>query len=262
MVTSLKEVWQFRELLFNLVRRELKVKYRNSVLGFLWSLLNPLLMMLVFAFVFGFIFQARGIGAIPNLPIFLLTGLLPWFFFNLSLSSSAASIVNAGPLIKKVYFPRILIPLASVLANLVNFALDLLVLFGFLIVFEVPFLSDLWLLPFVILLQLVLVCGFSLIIAVSNVYFRDVEHLITVVLLLWFYGTPIIYPLEAVPERFLFFFKLNPLAGLVMMYRNILYQPQPLGLRTILYVVSFSVLALLFGYWLFTRYEPYFAEEV
>lgn len=262
MTTALKELWEFRELLVNLVRRELKVKYRNSVLGFLWSLLNPLLMMLVFAFVFGFIFQARGIGAISKLPVFLLTGLLPWFFLNLSLTSAAGSIVNSAPLIKKVYFPRLLIPLASVLANLFNFLLELLVLFGFLVFFKVPFWKFLWFLPVVVVIQLLLVSGFSLLISVSNVYFRDIEHLITVVLLLWFYGSPILYPLEAVPERFLFIYKLNPMTGLIMMYRNILYHAQLPGLRLSLYVAGFSVLVLMLGYWLFTRYEPYFAEEV
>lgn len=258
----MKEIWQFRELLANLVRRELKVKYRNSVLGFLWSLLNPLLMMLVFAFVFGFIFRARGVGVIPKLPVFLLTGLLPWFFFNLTLSGSAASVVSAASLIKKVYFPRILIPLASVLANLVNFALELLVLFGFLIFFKVPFLKYVWLLPFIVAVELILVCGFSLIISTSNVYFRDIEHLISVVLLLWFYGSPIIYPMEAVPARFLFFYKLNPMTGLVLMYRSILYYSRLPGLKISLYVVGFSLFVLVLGYWLFTRYEPYFAEEV
>jgi ABC-2 type transport system permease protein len=262
MIANLKEIWQFKELLANLVRRELKVKYRNSVLGFLWSLLNPLLMMLVFAFVFGFIFRARGVGAIPKLPVFLLTGLLPWFFFNLTLSGSAASVVNAASLIKKVYFPRILIPLASVLANLVNFALELLVLFGFLVFFKVPFLKYIWLLPIIVAVELILVCGFSLIIATSNVYFRDIEHLISVILLLWFYGSPIIYPVEAVPERWLFFYKLNPMTGLVLMYRSILYYSRLPGLKISLYVIGFSLLVLGLGYWLFTRYEPYFAEEV
>jgi ABC-2 type transport system permease protein len=267
---ALTELYQYRELLANLVKRELKVKYKRSVLGFFWSFLNPLLTMLVFTFVFSFILRIQppknSLG-MSSFPMFLLAALLPWNFFSLTLGGAVGSIVYNSNLIRKVYFPKEILPISLGLANLVNFFFELLVLFLFLLILGYPFLGNLHYLVLIVLIELTFIVGISLIFAFLNVYFRDVQHFVGIILMVWFYATPIIYSETMIPSVWRglpvgTMLKANPLTALVLSYRDVLYFGHPPSPILLAYSALVSAATLLLGYALFKRYEPNFAEEV
>lgn len=252
------EIYRFRYFLRNMVVRDLKVRYKGSALGFLWSLMNPLLMMLVLSLVFSVAFKI----SMPHYPIFLLCGLLPWNFFAVSVSNATGSVVGQAGLLKKVAFPREILPLASILANLVHFGIGLLILFIFLIAFKIPLGLPVVTLPLVIFLQVVFVLGFSLILSSLNVFYRDVQQILEVLLLIWFYLTPVFYSLSMIPGRFHRLYLLNPMASLVTMYRALLFENRWPSANVILAGVAISALAFLMGNFVFRKYTFRFAEEL
>ena len=264
MISYFKKLIAYRELLFSLTKKELKVKYRGSVLGFFWSLLNPVLMMLVYSFVFSMILRQ----GIQEFAIFLLCALLPYNFFSNSVNYGSGSIISNANLVKKIYFPKEIIPLSIVLSNLINFLLELIVLFIVLSIFKYKFYTYLYLLPVIILVQLFFVSGISMLISALNVFFRDLQHLISILMLVWFFATPIIYPLSMVPERFQFWMQLNPMAVFATYYRNIFYFVKyPEGLywpdfKIILICLTVTFLFFFVGYFAFKKLELRFAEEV
>jgi lipopolysaccharide transport system permease protein len=269
MINRLKELIRYRELITNLVIRDLKVRYKNSVLGILWSLLNPLAMMAVFTIVFTFMMPNN---TIQKFPVFVLCALLPWNFFRDSVMVSIGSIVNNAPLIKKVYFPREVLPLSVVLSNLVNFFLALIVLFAMLIAFRVRLTAWALLLPLVIFTQVLFVLGLGLMLSTADVFYRDTAMIMEVVMLAWFFVTPVFWDITILPRHRLVFgldldihrltYILNPMASFISTYRVILYQgarPAPdFFLRTFVT----SLLTLIIGYWVFIRHSKVFAEEV
>ncbi|MCA1691739.1 MAG: ABC transporter permease [Actinobacteria bacterium] len=192
-IPAVREVWRYRELLGALVHKELKVKYKNSFLGFLWSLLRPLCQLLIYWLVLGKFLRSN----IPNFGFYLFSGLIAWDLFGSTLSSATTSIVSNAGLIKKVYFPREILPLASVGAGLVHFALQLVVVFGVFLTFRFDFFGpNLALLPVAIVALVAFLVAMSLLLSAANVYLRDVQHLIEVLLLFWFWLTPIVYPVN------------------------------------------------------------------
>ncbi len=219
MFQGLRELFSYRSLLKNLVKRDLKVRYKSSVLGFLWSLLNPFLMMVVFTVVFSRILRFN----IPNYPAFLMTGFIPWLYLATSLSQSVQSVLGSRSLLGKVYFPREALPLSTVLSNLVNFLLALIPLGIFLLALGVRPGWKVLALPGVIGVQALLVAGLALFLSALNVKFRDLGVILEVVLMAWFYLTPVFYSMtqvvEWVPPRFLRLYMLNPMTGLVLAYR-------------------------------------------
>ena len=264
-----KELWDYRYLLYNLVIRDLKARYKNSALGILWSLFNPLLMMLVFTWVFTVMVPNKSIQAFP---VFFLCGLLPWNYFTGALVSSTASVVNNAHLIKKVYFPREVLPISAVLSNLVHFLIALIVLFALMLGFRIPLSKWLLLLPLVILIQTIFISGMGLILSTVNVFYRDVQHILEVLLLAWFFLTPIFYPIDILPRSYqlggisIDVWRLmriiNPMASIIATYRDILYWGRMIGLdflaRTALTALGFLVIGLI----VFHKYSPVFAEEV
>lgn len=259
MIARLQELFGFRELVWALVVRELKVKYKNSVLGFLWSLLNPVLTMLVFTFIFSFVFRA----GIKDFPLFFLTGLLPWNFFALSLNRATTSMIESSNLIKKVYFPREVIPISILITNLINFGLELVVLFVFLLAWGYFFLPFLPVVLLAIVLLFLFAGGLALVLSAATVYFRDLQQLVPLGVMIWFYGTTVIYPLEFVPAsvRTLLAY-LNPMNPLISLFRGSLYGLQWPRWQILVYcaVVATAVFAL--GYLLFTRLARELAKEV
>jgi ABC-type polysaccharide/polyol phosphate export permease len=265
----LRDLYSYRELIYNLVVRELKARYKNSALGFVWSLLNPLAMMIVFTIVFGLLLPN---SQIEKYPIFLLCGLIPWNFFSSSVMGSVGSIVDNGNLVKKVYFPREALPMAGVLANLVNFLLAFTVLFAVLIIFRANFSPWLWLLPAVILIQTAFILGIAFFLSAINVFYRDTIMIIDVVMLAWFFLTPIFYTIELVPatleiggmvldlRRLVYI--LNPMASIINMYRDLLYWGYRTDLDFFLRTAATSFAVLIVGYWFFARYSGRFGEEV
>jgi len=271
-VAHLNDLWAYRELLRNLTIRDLKVRYRNSALGVLWSLGNPLLMMLVYTFVFTVMtgYSART----ENFPVFVLCGILPWNFFSASVIGAIRSIVDNASLVGKVYFPRENLPISVTLANLVNFLLALIVLFGLMAVSGIPFTKWILLLPAVIAVQVIFIIGFSLIMATANVFYRDTQVIMEVVMMAWFFLTPILYPVTILPREYYIQWLgitvdvwrwvniLNPMASIIATYRVILYSGAPpdpyFFIRTLL-----TALAMLgIGALIFYHYSRRFAEEV
>jgi len=269
MKERLAELFRYRELVLNLVIRDLKVRYKNSVLGFLWSLLSPLAMMMVFTIVFTFMMPNNNI---EKFPVFVLCALLPWNFFRDSVMRSITSIVGNASLIKKVYFPREVLPLSVVLSNLVNLLLALLVLFAMLFIFRIKLTVWALLLPLVIFTQLLFTLGLGLIAATANVFYRDTRMIMNVVMQAWFFLTPIFYPIDILPKHRLVLgfdlnihrlaYILNPMASLIATYRVILYHGARPAVDFFLRTFITSLLMLIIGYLIFMRYSRVFAEEV
>jgi lipopolysaccharide transport system permease protein len=258
-----REVWAYRDLLLNLVQRDLSVRYRRSVLGFMWSFLNPLLMMLVFTIVFMVVKPL----SVRSYPLFVLAGLLPWNFTAGALSAAVRSITGSANLIDKVYFPREVLPLAAVLSNLVNFLLSLVVFIPLAWLLGGRFSEWTLALPLVILVHVVLVTGLALLLSTLNVFYRDTELVLDVAITAWFFLTPIFYELELLPNQLLGFdvwrvvYTLNPMATLVTDYRYILLYEYPVIRHTLISFVTGLVL-LAVGWFVFRRFSPSFAEEV
>jgi ABC-type polysaccharide/polyol phosphate export permease len=269
MGAKLAELIRYRELVKNLVLRDLKARYKNSVLGFLWSLLNPLLTMIVFTVVFTFMMPNNRIA---KFPVFLLCALLPWNFFQTAVMGCVGSIVNNAALVKKVYFPREVLPLSTVLSNFVNFLLALVVLFGMLFLFRVSLTKwALWL-PFVMAVQLILTLGLGLLLATANVFYRDTGVIMGVLLQALFFLTPVFYPIDILPtQRYVaglnlnihrLTYILNPMASIISSYRVILYHGAPPALDFMLRTLATAIAVLALGYWVFGRYSGAFGEEV
>lgn len=261
---ALRELWLYRDLLINLVQRDLAVRYRRSALGFLWSFLNPLLMMLVFYIVFMVVKPQQ----VRNYQLFVLTGLLAWNFLAGSLSGGVRSITSNANLIEKVYFPREILPLAVVLANLVNFLLSLAVFIPLAWLLGADF--SLWTLtlPAVIAVQLVLVLGLALFVSALNVFYRDTEVVLDVALTAWFFLTPVFWQLELLPNRafgiidvWRLEYTLNPMATIITDYRYILLYHYPV-IRHTLISLAMGLLLLAGGWLFFRRTAPVFVEEV
>ena len=277
-----REVWRYRELLLNLVRKELKVKYKNSALGFVWSLLNPALYLVVFYVVFQLVLKA----GIPDFAIFLLSGLLPWNLFSTSLGAACQSIVGNASLVGKVWFPREILPLAAVGAALVHFFLQASVLVAALLVFR--YAPSPAYLPGALLALLVLVllaAALGIVLAAVNVPLRDTGHLLELTLLAWFWVTPIVYQYQALGDRLGGWALLNPMTPVVLSFQRALYGERQvtaggasrLGstttgilpdesvlwyLRNVAVLGVVAAVILLVALWLFGRLEGDFAEEL
>jgi lipopolysaccharide transport system permease protein len=269
LLQRLQELYRYRELIRNLVVSELKARYKNSALGFVWSLLNPLGMMLVFTVVFGVLSQNQQI---EKYPLFLLCGLLPWNYFSDGIMSSINSMVANANLIKKVYFPREVLPIASVLAQLVNFLLAFLLLFAALLIFRARFSPWLWTLPLVILIQTIFTIGMALILSTLNVFYRDTLMVMNVLMLAWFFLTPVFYAITILPEAYTLWgvtlnlqrlaYILNPIASLINIYRDLLYWGYRTDLDFFVRTAATALIVLSFGYWFFHHYSDRFGEEL
>jgi lipopolysaccharide transport system permease protein len=253
---SIKNILQYKELIKNLVVRDLKVRYKRSILGVFWALLEPFLLMVLFSVIFSILLRIR----IENYPIFLLCGILPWSFFATSLSYSAGSIAGNATLIKKIYFPREIIPLTVVISRLTNFLISLCLLFIFLIVFRIKLTYYIAYLPLILGVQLVFILGLSLLSSALNTFYKDIGFILQFTLFGWFYLTPIFYPITMVPEKFLSLYMLNPMATIVYSYRNILFYGISPDLNYLLISVFVSALCLVMGHYVFRRLEFRFAE--
>jgi lipopolysaccharide transport system permease protein len=258
MIKRIKGIWEFKYLIYNLVLRDLKVKYKGSTLGFLWSLLNPLLMIVVYTVAFKYVMKIK----VPNFPIFLFSALLPWNFLSSTLSMGVTSITENSNLVKKVYFPREVLPLSIVLVNLFHFCLSFLVLIPALLFFKIiPGFSFLFLVV-IVFFQTLFVLGLTLLVSALDVYYKDVKHFLEVLLNLWFWLTPIIWPLNLVPEKLQDYVYLNPFTAFVQAYRDIILDnrfPKPLIL-TILMVTG--ILVFFLGALVFQKKQRRFAEEL
>ena len=264
MLRNLVQLVRYRGLIHSLVARELKARYRGSVLGFFWSFINPLLLLAIYSFIFTTIMPNRVDGVQPY-ALFMLCGILPWTWFASSLTEASGSLIAGGNLIKKVLFPAEVLPLVAVLSNMIHFALALPIVAVFLVYYgHIPDAAGLLWFPVAVLVQLIFTSGIALVLAALTVHFRDIRDILANVLMLWFFATPIIYPWsQKEVEAFRRFFDLNPFTHLAVSYQEILFFEGPVGhWRWLLALGVASVGVFLAGYWLFDRLRDSFAEVV
>ena len=264
MRSNLAQLFRYRGLIQSLVARELKARYRGSVLGFFWSFVNPLLLLIIYTFVFTKILR-RADDLLTPYAVFFMSGLLPWTWFSASLVEATGSLISGGNLIKKVLFPAEILPIVSVLANLVHFLLGLLILAAFMVFYgHFPNPGDLIWLPVVIVVQIVFTTGIALMLSALTVHFRDIRDLLSNLLTFWFFATPIIYYYKT-PEMqsFYWLFRLNPFYHFAVSYQEILFFNGPFGhLKWLGLLTVGSALVFLGGYWVFDRLRDSFAEAV
>ncbi len=253
------ELWKFRALVSALVGRHLRARYRGSFLGFIWSFLNPLCLIAVYALVFRYYIRFDNV---ENYTLFLFTGLLPWIWFSSGLIEATGAISSGGSLITKAMFPAHILPTVSVLTNLMNFIFAIPLLIGFMLISGVTPGVGMAALPIVIAIELLFLAGLSLALSALNVYYRDIQHIVGNLITLWFFLCPILYPVTNVPERFRFTLYANPVAMFTEMYQEIILQGIFPSLKLLGMASVVSLLTYMVGNLVFNRYREGFAELV
>jgi ABC-2 type transport system permease protein len=258
MIKLVRELFQYRELLKTNIKKEIRGKYKGAWLGVVWSYLNPLLMLMVYSFVFSKIMRID----IPNYTMFLFTALIPWTFFTTTVSQGSDSIVVNGGILKKVYFPREIIPISVVTSNVVNFMFSSIIMFFFILITGLGFSWYILLFPVILLIQYLLLLGITFILSAITVYIRDLQHIIGVVLMAMFYATPIVYSLDMAPESFKFLLLLNPMTSIINGYRDILFYKQLPNMTYLAIIFVVSILLIYLGLMIFKKLQKNFAEEL
>ncbi len=257
-MTIFKNLYQYRELLKTNVKKEIRGKYKGSFLGVLWSFLNPLLMVAVYAIVFPYIMRV----SVPNYLIFLIVAIIPWNFFTTCITTGCNCIWMNGGIIKKVYFPREILPISVVCAGLINFLISCVIILIFVFFGGIGFSLQLLWLPLIAIIQSILSLGLLFILSAINVYVRDIEYIVSFILNLLFYATPILYTADMFPEKIRWILYLNPMTHLVDSYRSIFYAKTMPNLGSLLYISIVALIILVIGYLIFRKLEKGFAEEV
>lgn len=260
---EIRAVVSHRELLWQMVGREVKARYKQSILGYFWVVLNPLAQMLVMSFAFSLILRIPT-NAGANIPysIFLFTALLPWNLFATSLSSACNSLVNSATLITKVYFPRTILVLATTFSKLIDFFFALIILIIYLIIYQIPInLNILWIFP-IFFIQLLFTLGISLFLSAANLIYRDIQYLVNLVLILWMYATPVIYPADIVPDQYKIIFQLNPMAVIINAYRQTILGGGLPNITSLLVATILSIITFSLGLSYFKSREKIFADNI
>ena len=263
LVKEFRSVIKWRELLWQMVAREVKARYKQSILGYFWVILNPLAQMLVMSFAFSLILRIPTNSA-SNIPysIFLFVALLPWNLFANSLSSACGSLVSSSSLITKVYFPRSILVISTIIAKIVDFLFAIIILIIYMIIFQVPInINILWIIP-IFLIQQTFTLGLSLFFAAANLLYRDIQYLLSLILTLWLYLTPVIYPADIVPTKFRFFFQLNPMSVIVNAYRQTILGGGSPNLSSLFIATIVSLIVLILGLSYFKSREKIFADNI
>ena len=259
-VLDLKEIWQYRELLFFLAWRDIMVRYKQTVLGAAWALLQPLLTMVLFSIIFGKLLMVDT-GGVPY-PIFAYTALLPWQLFAFALTNASGSLVNDKNLVTKVYFPRLIVPLASVVAGLADFAIAFIILVGMMVYYGIPLSLRILALPVFILLALLSALAVGIWLAALIVKYRDFRYVIPFLTQFWMYGTPIAYAITLIPEQWRTLYALNPMVGVVGGFRWALLGEAALDVPVLLVSTSVVLILLVSGLFYFRRMEDSFADVI
>jgi lipopolysaccharide transport system permease protein len=257
---QLRDLWEYRELLYFLVWRDLKARYKQTVFGAAWAVVQPLLTTIIFTIVFGYLVRIPSEG-IPY-PIFSFTALLPWNYFARSLERASNSVVNSANLLTKVYFPRLVIPISAVLSGLMDFAFAFVVLIGLMLYYGVTPTAGITFLPGFVLLAMITALGVGLWTSALNVYYRDVQYVTPFLIQVWMYAAPVIYPLSMVPERFRLLYGLNPMVGVVEGFRWALLGHTSAPDLSIAVSSLVAVALLVSGAVYFRRMERTFADVV
>lgn len=258
-MNKLEEIYNYREMIISMVRRDLRGKYKASVLGFLWTFINPLCQILVYTFVFQFIMRT----GIEQFYVYLISGMIPWIFFSTAVGAGTTCVKNQSEMVKKIYFPREVLPISFVTSAFIN------MLFCFIMIFLVIIVSGrgfsalaLLYLPLVMMIEYIMALGFTMIVSGMTVYFRDMEHIVTVIMMAWIYLTPIMYTVDMVPDALKGVFYCNPMTPVVQAYQQILYYEKIPAMNTLLLAAGFAVVVLVAGTISFRKMEKNFAEEL
>lgn len=255
----LNELWEYREMIISLTKRDIRSRYKGSVLGFLWMFLNPLLQLCVYTIVFSTIMRM----GIEDFYLFMFVALVPWLFFSTCLTGGTTVIFAQQDMVKKIYFPRDVLPISFTVSQFVN------LLLSFVVIFAVVFISGvavnplaLCYLPLIMLIEFVLCLGVVYLVSALSVYFRDLQHILGIMSMAWMYLTPVIYPVEMVPADFVDLFYLNPMTSITIAYRDILYYARVPELGTLTNAVVMGVGILIIGKVVFSKLQKGFVEEL
>ena len=255
----LREIYDYRQMIFSLVRKELRGRYKGSALGFLWTFINPLLQLCVYTFVFSIVMPNN----IDKFYLYLFVGLIPWLFFSGSLTGGAASIINQKDMVKKIYFPREVMPIAYVTSNFVNMLLCFIVIFAVVIVTGVGINPiAICYLPIIMVVEYFMCLGGAMLTSALTVYFRDLEYILGIVTMAWMYFTPVVYSIDMVPERLRPFMNLNPMTPVIVAYRDVLYSKQVPHISTLASGFILGCIVLILGCAVFQKLQRGFAEEL
>lgn len=263
LIKEIRDIYKWRELLWQMVGREVKARYKQSILGYFWVILNPLAQMLVMSFAFSVIMRIPTYSA-GNIPysVFLFTALLPWILFSNSLGSASASLVGAGSLITKIYFPRTILVMATIIAKIIDFLFATTILIIYMIAYHMPInLNILWVIP-IFFIQQIFTLGLSLFFAAANLLYRDIQYLLAMILLLWMYLTPVIYSSDMIPEKYRIIYQLNPMAIIINAYRQVILGGGEPKYSSIIIAFFVSFITLFIGFSYFKSREKIFADNI
>ena len=257
---NLRDLWSYRELLYFLTWRDIKVRYKQTLLGAAWAILQPLLTTLIFTLFFGIL---AGVPSdnVPY-PIFAFAGLLPWTFFSNSLTQSSNSLVGSANLISKVYFPRLLVPAAAIGAGLVDFAIAFLILIGMMIFYGIAVTWHILMLPLLVLMLTLLALGIGMWLSALNVKYRDIRYVLPFLIQIWMFASPVIYPTTLVPERWRWILALNPLTGIIENFRTSIFGQRSFNWSALATSAIITVVFLVYAAFAFRRMEKTFADIV
>lgn len=249
----------YKYLLSQLILREIKARYKQSVLSYGWIIFNPLVQLIVYTFVFSVVFKFPTQG-IPY-SVFLFIGLLPWIYLQTSLASSALVLVDNSNLLKKVNFPREVLPYSVICSKTIDLVLSLILLIPLFIFYQLPVSLNIFYALALFFVQVILMSGLALLISASNLFYRDIQYVTNLLLLMWMYLTPIVYPLSLVPNSYLWIYKLNPMVGIIEGYRSAVFNT-PFDWGIILLSAIVSIFVFILGFWMFKKSERIFADIV
>ena len=253
-----KNLYNYRELLKTSVKKEIRSKYKNSFLGVVWSFLNPLLQIVVYAIIFSLILKNNQ----EHYAIFLCAGIIPWTFFSIAINKSAFTIIENGNIIKKVYFPREIVPISVVTSETINFLISTLIILGFVIVGGIGLSKYILLYPVVLVAQYLIIMTISFVVSSICVYFRDLQHFIGIILQLLFYAAPIVYSQDVIPAEYQWILKYNPMTYIINAYRDIFYYQKAIELKPIFILLLTGTLACFLSYKIFEKLQRGFAEQL
>ena len=258
-MSTIKELYDYRQMIFSLVKKDLRGRYKGSVLGFMWTFISPLLQLIIYTLVFQHFLKS----GIDRYYLHLFVALIPWIFFSSSITVGAASIISQKDLVKKIYFPRMVIPISYVTSCFVNMLLCFIVIFAVIIVTGagINFIAVLTL-PVIMIVEYIFALGMAMLASAVTVYFRDLEHILGIVSMAWMYLTPVVYPKSMIPEKYVPIFDLNPMTHIINCYRTVLYEKKIPDLSTLLLAASLGVFFLIFGAVVFNKLQRHFAEEL
>jgi len=260
MVEWIKEVWQYRELFYFFVWRDLKIRYKQTILGGLWAVIQPFFTMVIFTIFFGQFAKIPSEG-VPY-PVFSYSALVPWSFFSGALGSSGNSLLGNSSLLTKVYFPRFAIPASAALSGTLDFFIASSILFGIMIFYNIPLSWNLLFWPVLVIPLILLALGLGMIFSSLNVKYRDIKYVIPFMIQMLLFVTPIIYPISMLPEKYRVVVALNPLTGIIEAFRSTVIPDKQIDFWSLLFSITVSLFLFLFGLYYFRKTEKEFSDIV